>query len=132
MSEKQKLSEALKRNAPTEWGAAALSAIADQEVVFAGSTGGADNTAGELLRIYRLRASHCLKKGIQVQGLTELLASLGARSASAVIQVQPFRGPRSSVAAFWDATGNLVGVITIVGRDPEIGKRNLEFALGKS
>jgi len=130
MSEKQKLIDALRRSAQTEWGTAALSALDDQQVVFAGSPG-AGNTAGDLLRIYRLKLIHSRKAGIVAHGIVELIESLARRTTDTIIDVQPFRGPESSVGAFWDATGNLVGCVTIFGGDRERGRRNLDFALGK-
>ena len=131
MSEKQKLTDALRRGAQTEWGTAALSALDDQQVVFAGSPRGASNTAGDLLRIYRLRLAHCYEYGIVAHGIAELIECLARRASGAAIEVQPFLGPESGVVAFWDTAGNLVGCVTVLGRDPEIGRRNLDFALGK-
>jgi hypothetical protein len=132
MSEREELLDRLKRDAMTEWGAAALSAIHDQETAFAGNTSaGATDTAGNLLRIYRLRQNHCREQGIEARGIAELIATLAGRSEDDVIRVQPFLGSKSSVTAFWDATGNLLGCITILGGDRESGRRNLEFALGK-
>jgi hypothetical protein len=131
MSEKQKLTDTLRRSAQTDWGTAALSALDDQQVVFAGSPGGASNTAADLLRLYRLRLSHCHEHGIVAHGIAELIESLVGRASGAAIEVQPFLGPESAVIAFWDTAGNLVGCVTVLGRDPEIGRRNLDFALGK-
>jgi hypothetical protein len=132
MIEKQRLSDALRRDAGVQWKAVALSVVEDDQVVFAGnSASGASNTAGDLLRIYLLRSKHCQQQGIDVPGLVELIDSLAGRSEGAGIQVQPFLGPTSSVTAFWDAAGTLVGCVTILGRDAESGRRSLNIALGK-
>lgn len=131
MNEKKKLSDALKQNVALEWAAAALSATDDPEVVFAGNAGGASSTAGDLLRTYEIRQRHCSERGIETYGIAELLDSLSGRGECDLIQGQPFLGPRSSVAAFWDAAGNLLGCITVLGRDPESGRRNLDFANGR-
>jgi hypothetical protein len=132
MSEKQRLADALERHANTAWGTAALSAVDDDEVVFAGSPNRpGSNTAGDLLRIYRLRLDHCRERGIEAYGITELIESLIGREQSEVIEIQPFIGPRSSVAAFWDTAGNLVGCVTVLGRDAEGSRHTLELALGK-
>jgi hypothetical protein len=131
MSEKEKISDALKRDITTEWRVAALTAIDDQEVVFAGNANaGASNTVGDLLRIFRAGQSHCRERGIDAHGLAELIETLAGRNEGTVMHVQPFLGPRSSITAFWDVTGNLVGCVTILGRDSENGRRNLDFALG--
>ncbi len=108
-----------------------LSATDDPEVVFAGNADGASSTAGGLLRIYEIRQRHCREQGIETYGIAELLDSLSDCGESDLIQGQPFLGPGSSVAAFWDAAGNLLGCITVLGRDPESGRRNLDFANGK-
>ena len=131
MNERLKLTEVLTRGAQTEWGTAALSALADQENVFAGSPSGTYNTAGDLLRIYGLRLTRCPEHGIVAHGIAELIESLARRTPSTIVEVQPFLGPKSSVAAFWDTAGDLLGCVTVLGRDPERGRRNLEFALGQ-
>jgi hypothetical protein len=133
MSEKQRLADALKRQVgTTAWAAAALSAIDDPQVIFAGNRNSpASNTAGGLLRIYQLKLDHCREQGIAAHGIAELIESLRGRTQNEVIEVQPFIGPQSSVAAFWDTAGNLVGCVTVLGRDTESARQNLEFALGK-
>jgi hypothetical protein len=129
MSEKQKVVDALRRGARTEWGTAALSALDDQRVIFAGNPG-ASSTAGILLQIYRVRLDHCRRHGIVAYGMAELIESLARRTSDAAIEVQPFLGPESSISAFWDAAENLVGCVTVLELDPERGRRNLDFALG--
>ncbi|WP_375313127.1 hypothetical protein WHZ77_07705 [Bradyrhizobium sp. A5] len=129
-NEKNRLSEALKQNAQS-WAAVALSVVGDPQVEFAGSTGGASSPAGGLLRTYRIRQRHCEEKGIQTGGMAELIDSLSVCGERDLIQVQPFIGPRSSVTAFWNAAGNLLGCITVLGPDLESGRRNLDFANGK-
>jgi hypothetical protein len=132
MTEKQRLSDALRHDGSVQWKAVALSVVEDDQVVFAGnSDSAASSTAGDLLRIYRLRLKHCRQQGIDVPGLVELLESLGGHSEGTIIQVQPFRGPTRSVIAFWDASCHLVGCVTILGQDPERGRQSLDFALGK-
>jgi hypothetical protein len=128
MNEKQRLIDALKEGATTDWARVALSAVEDREVVFAGNPGcRASTMAGDLLPIYRIR----LKHGIEAHGLAELVESLACRGKEVVIEGQPFLGPKSAVSAFWDAAGNLIACVTILGRDPEDGQRNLDLALGK-
>lgn len=131
MSEKKQLSDALKRHAANGWVAAALSAIEDEHVVFAGNANaGASNTAMDLLRIYRIRQSHCRARQIEACGLTQLIESLAACRESDVIEVQPFLGPGRSITAFWNTAGNLIGCITLLGRDPESGRQSLDIANG--
>ncbi|WP_035672077.1 hypothetical protein [Bradyrhizobium liaoningense] len=129
-NEKNRLSDALKQNAQ-KWAAVALSVADDPQVVFAGNTGGASATAGELLRTYQIRQRLCEEKGIETYGMAELIDSLSDCGERDPIQVYPFIGPSSSVAAFRDAAGNLLGCITVLGRDPESGRRNLDFANGR-
>jgi hypothetical protein len=130
--EKQKLIDALRRAAQTEWVTVALSALDDQQVIFAGLPGHrVGNTAGGFLRIYRIRLVHSSEQGIVADGLVELIEYLVRQPSDAFIEGQPFLGPESYVAAFWDAFGNLVGCVTILGGDPESGRRNLDYALGK-
>lgn len=133
MSDKQLLENALEKYAGTmAWGRAALAVIARPEVVFAGSHNSpASNTAGELLRIYRMKLDHCRERGIEAHGIMELIESLASRAQGEVIEVRPFVGPQNSVVAFWSTSGDLVGCITVLGRDTESARQNLDFALGK-
>lgn len=133
MSDKELLANALEKYAGvTAWGRAALAVIARPDVVFAGNHNSpASNTAGELLRIYRMKLDHCRERGIEAHGIAELIESLASRAQSEVIEVRPFIGPQDSVAAFWNATGDLVGCVTVLGRDTESARQNLDFALGK-
>ncbi|KYK47386.1 hypothetical protein A1D31_31220 [Bradyrhizobium liaoningense] len=128
-NEKNRLSDALNQNAQ-KWAAVALSVADDPQVVFAGNTGGSA-TAGELLRTYQIRLQICEEKGIETYGMAELIDSLSDCGERDPIQVYRFIGPSSSVAAFRDAAGNLLGCITVLGRDLESGRRNLDFANGK-
>jgi hypothetical protein len=129
-NEKNRLSDASKENAQ-KWAAVAMSVVDDPQVEFAGSTGGASSPARGLLRIYRIRQQHCEENAIETYGMAQLTVSLSDYGERDLIQVHPFIGPSSSVAAFWDAAGNLLGCITVLGRDPESGRRNLDFANGK-
>lgn len=132
MDEKERLLEALKQAETKAWVAAALAAINHEKVVFAGNAGeGASSTAGELLRVYRIRQMHCQEKHIEAYGLTELIESLAACRESDVVNGQPFLGPTNSVTAFWHPFGHLMGCVTVRGRDPDGGWKNLDFALGK-
>jgi len=132
MNEKERLTEALEGQAGTGWGKLALSVINDHQVVFAGNRNSpATNTAGDLLRIYRLKLDHSVRMGVPAHGIAELIESLVNRVQSELIELQPFLGPQGVVAAFWDTAGNLIGCVTIVGRNAESARQNLEFALGK-
>lgn len=131
MSEKQRLTEALRGEPQTEWATAALSALGDQRVVYAGSRSRVGNTAADLLRIYRIRLGNLCEHRVVAQGLVELIDCLARQTSETFIEVQPFIGPESSVTAFWDAAGDLVGCVTLFGHDPDRGRRNLDFALGK-
>jgi hypothetical protein len=94
MSEKRKLSDALKSDASTKWKTTALAAIADEQVTFAGNPGsGASSTARILLKIYRIRLRHCQERRVQAHGITELVEFLAGCPESTVIEVQPFLGP---------------------------------------
>ncbi|WP_155526033.1 hypothetical protein [Bradyrhizobium symbiodeficiens] len=130
-NEKSRLSDALKQNSEQKWAAAALSVTDDPRVVFAGSAGGASSKAGDLLRIYQIRQKHCVEEGIETYGMAELIDVLSDFGERGLIQVQPFLGPGGSIAAFWDAAGDLLGCITVLGRDSESGWGNLDFANGK-
>jgi hypothetical protein len=131
MNEKQALSEVLGNGDTGSCRSAALSALKDQNVLFAGNSDSpAKNTAGDLQRIYRIRLMHCQDRQIEAFGIAELIESLGCYPPDAFILVQPFIGPNSSVTAFWSSAGALVGCVTILGRDSESGQRNLDEALG--
>jgi len=109
-----------------------VSALDSEEVVFAGAgDSAATNTAADLLRIYRARLSHCEKRGIKAHGIQELMDFLIHCKPDSIFEVQPFLGAGSSITAFWDAAGQLIGCITILGRDPESGRRAFELATGK-
>ena len=130
MDVKNRLVLALQADATKEWARVALSTVDNEHVVFAGNESfGASNTAADLLRIYRIRQARCREQGIEAWGLVELIESLSAHGANNAIEVQPFLGPTSSVTAFWNSDGDLIGCVTILGR--ERGSGNLSFALGK-
>jgi hypothetical protein len=132
MDVKKGLIQALQRGPSRDWVAAALSALNDEQVVFVGNTRvNVDNTAADLLRIYRIRQVHCREQGIEVHGMAELIESLAAHAEIGRVQVQPFFGSTNAVVAFWNEAGDLIGCVTIPALDPERGRRNLDFALWK-
>jgi hypothetical protein len=58
------------------------------------------NTAGEFLRIYRIRLVHSSEHGIVAHGSVELIEYLARQSSDAFIEGQPFLGPESSSPPF--------------------------------
>jgi hypothetical protein len=113
------------------WAATALAAMRDDAVVYAGnSRSPASSTVGDLLRLYQIRLQRSRERPMDVHGIVELVACLTGRDFEAVIYVEPFLGPAVSVSAFWDSGWVLVGCITILGRDPEASKINLNAAIG--
>jgi hypothetical protein len=128
MSRKQKLSDMLRMGAGASWKSAALTALDSNQVVLAGDEAWA--TAGDLLRIYRIRLTHFQEKGVQAIGINEFLQSLERLAPGNVIRVEPYMGPQTIVGAFWDAAENLIGCMTVLGWGPERGQENLDFSKG--
>jgi hypothetical protein len=122
---------ALRKLPRSEWTTAALEELAGDEVVFTGNANASGTgRAAELLRIYRIRLIHCQERGIRTPGIREVVDALAERAPDAAIEVQPFRGPRTVVHAFWDGgMEQLIGCITILDYDPDLGRRTLESTL---
>ena len=131
MNRKQALLDALRSGSGLSWQHGALSALDDAEVVYDGSGSLDDGPVDEWLRIYKIRLKHCQENGIQAIGLAEFVQNLEQRMPNDMVRGEPFGGPTTRIAAFWDAAGNLVGCVTIRGWSPERGQENLDRVLGK-
>jgi hypothetical protein len=114
MNEKEYLLSRLRALAQVDWTIAALAALSERQVVFAGQVSHhATNSAADLMRIYEIRLGHCISRGINAVGLPELLDALARVDPGATIAVQPFRGSGKSVTAFLGQSGELIGCVTI-------------------
>jgi hypothetical protein len=133
MSEKDKLMEALNGMPQAEWVRRASAALGDKGVAFVGSRASVGGTAAEdLVRIYQLRLQHVQERHIQGYGIAELIDALKSIDKAASIVIQPFLGPQVSVGAFWGDSGQLVGCVTILGREVEGARHNFDLATGNS
>ena len=131
MSRKQALLDALRNGSSSSWQRVALSALDEPEVVYDGNGSPNDGSVGEWLSIYKIRLKHCQENGIQAIGLAEFVQALEWLMPNDVVVGEGFGGPTTRISAFWDAAGNLVGCVTILGWSPERGQENLDRALGK-
>jgi hypothetical protein len=131
VNRKQALLDALRSGSGSPWQRVALSALDDAEVVYDGSGSLDGGPVDEWLRIYKLRLKHCQENGIQANGLAEFVQNLERLMPDDVVSGEPFGGPTTRISAFWDAAGNLVGCVTILGWSPERGQEHLDRALGK-
>lgn len=132
MNETERLVAALAAHANTAWGKAALYAIANVSVAFVGSRDlSAGATVRDLLLIYRRRLEHIRERGIEVQGMRELVEALAHRPPDELIEVQPFSRQEHNAVAFWSSCGDLIGCVTLRAPDPGVSQRNLDFACGR-
>jgi hypothetical protein len=127
----QSLLEALNASQPTRWRDVALAELVNRgdslEREFDSTLAASRD---ELLQTYRIRLEHVRKHRIDATGIEEFLEALANRPPTSRIRGASFLGSDISMYVFWDDTNDLIGCITVKGKDK--GVQHLKFAMGDS
>jgi hypothetical protein len=127
----QKLRDDLELRKPATWAVEGMRALGQPDRDYlGGSRPGVGTPAGELLRIYGLRLANLRTRGINAEGLAELVEWLRSLSPRDAVMVEAFRSSTTAVTAFYSPPSVLGSCVTIA-YDPARGKENWEFAMGR-
>jgi hypothetical protein len=104
----------------SDWAGPALVALSSPGIKFAGqSMMSAENSAGELIRLYENRLLQRQVSGVNCVGIESLLKSLhAAMPREEGISVKPFLSETHSVTAFYDAGQRLLSRVTLERKQP--------------
>lgn len=128
--ELENLAKTLSSLPPSPWRDAALSALREPGIAFAGRSGAKEtSTAREIAELYQFRLEHTRKHGVEVSGIEDFLAALRRRPDGTRIRGEPYLGTMRTVHAFWDEKNELVGCLT--AKNTESGKMAYALAMGK-
>jgi len=99
-------------------------------MAYAGGSGSVPRTpARDFLRIYDMRLAHCRARGINAEGLAELVDWLRFLSPETPVAVEAFLSSTTAVTAFYSPP-SVLGACVTIAYDPARGKENWAFAMG--
>jgi len=108
------LSQMLSECPPSQWRDAALLALDNSNLSYAGSgRRPAGAKVKDLLPLYQFRLEHVRRKGINAVGMPELLQGLKEKPLDSIVIGYPFHGDTSAVHVFCDEQDAIIGCVTI-------------------
>jgi len=126
----QQLRDDLELRKPAKWAVEGIRALEQPDMAHVGGSGSAGGTrARDLLRIYDIRLAHLRARGINAEGLAELVDWLRPLSPETRVYGEAFLSSTTAVTAFYSPPGVLGACVTIA-YDPARGYENWAFAMG--
>ena len=126
----QQLRDDLEKRRPAKWVIEGIRALQQTDMTYEGGSGsGAGTPARDLLRLYGIRLAHLQTRGINAEGLAELVDWLRSLSQDTRVGIEAFRSSVTAVTAFYSPPGVLGACVTIA-YDPARGYANWAFAMG--
>src|SRR5262245_7647808 len=104
----QQLRDDLEIRKPAKWAIEGIKALEQPDMAYlCGSGSGAGTPARDLLWIYGIRLAHVRARGINAEGLAELVDWLRSLSQETGVGIEAFRSSATDVTAFCSPPGVL-------------------------